>query len=219
MKGTFVLSAESPSSPRKAGRPRTFADADVFNAITVVLSTAGYSKLTFALVAEAVGCTTSALIRRYGGKQELLLAYLDWLDLNIERNFHLYRRGYSSPMAVLRALMFIQADHPPLEPLEPPISDAATYMSFFVAARSEPAYLPTIARMVRRFEQLVASLIDDAQEAGELRPCDASRLAHLVTITFIGAVTWWFDAEEGLLENEIARAFDTALEPYLPRHQ
>lgn len=200
---------------RRLGRPRSFSDRDVFEAISAVLREEGYTALTLAAVAERVGRTPSALLRRYGDKQELLCGYLDWLARSNEEVYDAARPLFASPLDVIRVLMFLQPRQPPLGPTSLPLVDPPRYMSFIVGGRSHPAYRARIADVVRRFERRLALLIAEARDLGEIEPCDPNQLAHLLSVTFTGAVTYWFDREEGSLVDEIAFAIDAVLTPYL----
>jgi AcrR family transcriptional regulator len=55
-----------------------YSDEVIFTAIYHVIVTDGYERLTLARLAELLGCTSPALIKRFTSRQGLLLAYLRW---------------------------------------------------------------------------------------------------------------------------------------------
>lgn len=66
-------------TPNKVGRPRAFQDDDVYRVMMGVISEVGYARLTFALIAVQIKCTTSALIRRFGDKKSLVQGFILWI--------------------------------------------------------------------------------------------------------------------------------------------
>jgi hypothetical protein len=60
----------------------------------------------------------------------------------------------------------------------------------------------------------IRALIRDALAAGELRDCDALRLARVVHATLNGSVLDWVLHREGDLARWVRRDLKTVLEPY-----
>src|SRR3954452_16219965 len=99
----------SQRSPRagQGGRPRVFQNEDVFRAVTRVLTQSGYGQLTFDSIAMELGCTGPALSRRFGAKQALVAAYLDWMLNGIHERFEAAKHTDGSPLAALLARVSI----------------------------------------------------------------------------------------------------------------
>ena len=97
-------------SPRRdVGRPRVFSDDAIFRATNALIERTGYDSLTLEAIATEVGCTRQALVRRFGSKQALLLAFLDRLLVVRAADYRIVETDAPSPLAALRArkrLMF-----------------------------------------------------------------------------------------------------------------
>ena len=202
----------SRPAPGRVGRPRAFQDDDVYRVMTSVIADVGYSGLTFALIAQQIKCTTSALIRRFGDKRSLVQGYIMWLAGRQNEFFQQYRDKQISPLNMLRARYFIPITPKPdiVEMSEEP----ELFLSFFIEARSEPAYRPQLAKLSEDFEANVRQGIVDAIAVGELGKCDAGEVAHTLSAAITGAVSLWLDHQRGPLSRETSRVFDAVLAPY-----
>src|SRR5688500_6337539 len=122
--------------PRDVGRPRSFADHDIFAATARAVTRFGYARLTVEAVAADVGCTGPALIRRFGSKRGLLLTHLDWSNAASRERFRQARAAHDFPPAALRARFQIPADERLDEVADP--AGYANLVIFHLAAWSDP---------------------------------------------------------------------------------
>jgi AcrR family transcriptional regulator len=209
--------AQPPTKPGQArvGRPRAFQDEDVYRVMTNVISDVGYSGLTFALIAAQIKCTTSALIRRFGDKRSLVQGFILWLADQQETAFQDYRDKQVSPLNILRGRWFIPAT--PDAEVEKVIHQPELFLTFFIEARSDPAYRPQLAKLDEHFESEVAKATADAVAAGELADCDTTELAHTLNCAMTGAMSLWLDQPRTPFAQAMERTFNAVIEPYLPK--
>ena len=211
---TMQQEHKSPNrpTPGRVGRPRAFQDDDVYRVMTNVIDEVGYAGLTFALIAAQIKCTTSALIRRFGDKRSLVQGYIMWLAGRQDEFFQQYRDKQISPLNMLRARFFIpmQPKGDVVEMFERP----DLFLSFFIEARSEPAYRAQLAKLSDEVEANVRQGISDAITAGELSRCDASEVAHTLNAAMLGSISLWIDHQRTPLVKEMERVFEAVLAPY-----
>jgi AcrR family transcriptional regulator len=204
----------APKIRNKVGRPRAFQDEDVYRVMMRVISEVGYARLTFALIAAEIKCTTSALIRRFGDKKSLVQGFISWVTHQQESFFNQYETLDLAPLDVLRARIYLPvAGQPDDERIH--IQDAELYLAFFIEARSEPAYRPQLDRLTHEFEILATETVKAAVEAGQIKACDEAELAHLIVVTMIGAQSVCLDQKRGSMIDEMERVWDSLMAPYL----
>jgi AcrR family transcriptional regulator len=200
------------SAPKRVGRPRAFQDDDVYRVMTNVIGEVGYSGLTFALIAAQIRCTTSALIRRFGDKRSLVQGFILWLAGRQDDVFQRLRDKQVSPLNILRARWFISTE--PRTKIEEMTEKPELFLSFFIEARSEPAYRPQLAKLVGDFEAGIRQEIGEAVRAGELIDADPADLAHTLNCAMTGAISHWMDHQRGPLTNELELVFNSVIRPY-----
>lgn len=197
---------------RKVGRPRAFQDEDVYRAMSRVIGEVGYTGLTFALIAVQIGCTTSALIRRFGDKRALVQGFIAWLERQQSERFAEGRASFTSPLEALKARWYIGdavAGSNAVEPTNP-----ETFLAFFIEARCEPAYRPHLARLNEDFEDGAAAILEEAHAASEIVACDYRRVAHSLNCAMTGAVSLWMDKPSRPLRTDLNEVFESVLAPY-----
>ena len=206
----------SPAKPgqNRVGRPRAFQDEDVYRVMANVISDVGYSGLTFALIAAQIKCTTSALIRRFGDKRSLVQGFILWLAGQQEAAFQQYRDKQISPLNMLRGRWFVPAQ--PGAKVAEMVQQPELFLTFFIEARSDPAYRPHLAKLNEHFESEVTKAISDATKAGELRETDAAELAHTLNCAMTGAMSLWLDHPRTPFAQAMERTFNAVISPYQP---
>jgi AcrR family transcriptional regulator len=207
------------NSPRagQGGRPRTFQDDDFFRATTFVIVDQGYGGLTLEAVARELGCTGTAVSRRFGSKRGLIGAFLEWSLATMEGRFHAERDSHSSPIEALRARSIIPADQRTEELGDPTNPDHhANMAAFWAQMRSDQEFRPLIMRQVRSAETEASNLLLAAREASELHECDPIELGRTLTAAWIGTTqSWPGDGPDGTLVARLGTVFDTIVGPYL----
>jgi AcrR family transcriptional regulator len=207
-----VMAVTQQPVVRKVGRPRAFQDEDVYMAMARVIGEVGYTGLTFSLIADQIGCTTSALIRRFGDKRALVQGFIRWLERQQSERFAELRSHQSEPLAALKSRWFISESSEPLDGADP--ANPETFLAFLVEARCEPAYRPQLARLTDEIEHGTASILREAHGASEIVECDYARLAHSLMCAMTGAISHWMDKPTRPLKAELNDVFDAIIEPY-----
>ncbi|CAN5557542.1 hypothetical protein BH09CHL1_BH09CHL1_07400 [soil metagenome] len=194
---------------REAGRPRLFTDEDIFFATARVVRALGYNRLTVASVAAEVGCTGPALIRRFGSKHQLLRTFLRWSSAKSHERFQRIRASHSSPLEMLRARIVMPVSERPEEVGE--MAGHTTLLIFYLEARADALFRPFIDEHAMQYEIEIAELVEEAIEAGELRPLDSAEFAHALLASIAGASLMWSPDHPRSVTEENARVLDTLL--------
>lgn len=208
-----VLS-ESGSSRRHMGRPRKFDDHDVFVATARAAGKHGYARLTVGKIAAEVPCTAPALLDRFGSKDELLRAFLDWGNERARERFQLVRTQHSSPLMALKARFHIPRE----ERIDEVGEDARTYFNltlFYTTTLSMPQLREMGKQRGQIYEEEMTALLSEAIATGELAGCDPARLARTLLATLSGAALQWVSDESLSLEDRASEAIDALTAPYL----
>lgn len=201
------------SAHREVGRPRVFSDAAIFSATQYVLQHGGYPELTLEAIAKEVGCTRQALVRRFGSKHALLLAFLDERLALFADNYRIVHSDGQSPLEALRARFMA----PPETRLE--ISDdrsvQANLLAFMLTASGDPDFGKRFASMNQVYLDEMERLIRAALERGELRAVDPSVLARTLFSASLGeTVRWASTPNEEAHVDRLAEIFDLVIRPY-----
>ncbi len=197
---------------REVGRPRIFSDDAIFHATQHRLVREGYGRLTLDAVAAEIGCTRQALVRRFGSKHGLVLAYLDWSLVWVLEGYRTIRAAHTSPLAALRARFVWPAEKRPREIGDP--SSQANILSFFIGAREDPEVGARLAEINRVYLDEISALLQQAIDTGELRPTDPKTLAHLLFATTTGETVLWASQPDGDIVERLGAVFDALLAPY-----
>lgn len=201
------------SSPvREVGRPRVFSDEAIFYATQITLAREGYGRLTLDAIAREIGCTRQALVRRFGSKHALVLAYLNWSLGYVASGYQAVRAGYDSPLEALRVRFVWPAEQRPREIGDP--NSQANILSFFIGAREDPEYSERLAEINRVYLDEISGLLQSAMDAGELRSTDPNMLAHLLFASTTGEVVLWAAHPVGDVVERLGTIFDAVVEPY-----
>lgn len=197
---------------REVGRPRVFSDDAIFHATQVALAREGYGRLTLDAIAREIGCTRQALVRRFGSKHALVLAYLNWSLGAVSNSYQLVQAEYASPLAALRARFVWPAEQRPREIGDP--NSQANILSFFIGAREDPEFSKRLVEINKVYLNEISTLLQRAIDAGELRSTDPRALAHLLFAATTGETVLWASHPEGEIVERIGRVFDEIVEPY-----
>jgi AcrR family transcriptional regulator len=204
---------ESAPRTRDVGRPRVFTDDAIFQATRLVLRRGGYSELTLEAIAKEVGCTRQALVRRFGSKQALILAYLDSLTTSMAENYRIVPTESQSPLSALRA-RFVA---PPDERLEIDEDRAmqANVLAFMLISSGERGFNARFEALNQIFLDEMERIIRAAIDQDELRGVDEAALARTLFSASLGeTVRWASTPGDDTLVSRLAEIFDLVTTPY-----
>jgi AcrR family transcriptional regulator len=193
-----------------AGRPRTISDADILKAAGRAISRVGATRLTLADVAAEAGLAAPTLVQRFGSKRGLLLAFARQGGPAAQDHFALVRRRQRSPTRALLAALSGMAG-----PVDRPEA-LANHLTVLQLDLTDPEFHALALEHARVVRGELQTLLDDAVQAGELRPCDTARLATALQVAYNGALVTWAIHRRGRLDAWIRGQAELLLQPYRP---
>src|SRR4051794_28440986 len=93
------------------GRPREIDDTRIFQATFRVLVRDGYARLSLAAVAAEARVSAPLLVKRYGSRRDLLLAFFAWSNQVSEEQFGVVHEQHASPLDTLLARYLARLDY------------------------------------------------------------------------------------------------------------
>jgi AcrR family transcriptional regulator len=189
-------------------RTRTQPDSDVLAGTIRVILRAGPSRFTLADVAAEVGLAPATLLQRFGSKRGLLLAVAARAAAGAEECFSEIQSRHRSPLAALNAALREMTRH------ERTPEEMANSLAFLEMDLTDPDF----HRLARQSSKAILTgyraLLDRAVAAGELVPCDTSRLSHAIQALANGSMLEWAIHREGALDAWLSRDVATLLAPF-----
>ncbi len=190
-------------------RPRTTSDEDILRAAFVAIGRLGPARLTLADVAREAGLTPAALVVRFGSKRALLLAAAADAAGGDAYIFPGLRQRHRSPLAALYGLAECLAG------LFGGTPEAVAHnLAFTQAELTDPEFRAHALRGSEGMRAGIRHLVRDAIAKGELRRCDATRLAAAVHATITGSLIAWATHRQGPLAAWLSRDLKMVLDPY-----
>ncbi|HJR63072.1 MAG TPA: helix-turn-helix domain-containing protein [Gemmatimonadaceae bacterium] len=189
-------------------RPRTVPDEVILEATARVIGRLGPSRFTLADVGAEAGLSAATLVQRFGTKRGLLLALAGSAADFVNDCFVAIRAKHASPLAALLVAatqMASSVDTP---------EELANSLAFLQLDLSDPEFHRLALESSRLVRAGYRALIDDAIAAGELEPCDSTRLASAVDATAGGSLIAWAIHREGDVTTFVRRDLEALLTPY-----
>ena len=194
--------------PRRAGRPRTASDDEVFEAIDGIVNALGPNGVTFARVAAAVGVTASALAQRFGTKRGLLVAYARQRSTMVAATFADARRTHPDAVVALPAAL---AALTVTISTRDEMANSIAFLHLDLIDAELRSLAVTQSRQIRRH---IAGLLREAIAAGDLVHHDPTGLARLVYAIYSGAMVTWTMDGRGTLQRWIQSHVEAAMQPH-----
>ena len=191
-------------------RPRLVSDHDVFAAFDAAIAEHGPNGVTLGLVAQRLGVTAPALMRRFGSKQGLFAAFM--------------QQQLAAQPDMLRALVDTQAD--PMQALlalsghtRPYSMKRAAYLrhlaSFFLQLADDPALVRDIAKWFEGERRWMAERLSEALATGALQlNTPVPELARTLQAALHGARLQWATGGKGTESAWSRRELDAVLAPW-----
>jgi hypothetical protein len=92
--------------------------------------------------------------------------------------------------------------------------EMANHLAFLQIDVSDPEFHPFMLEMSQRTEEGYRALLDEAVAAGEVVPCDTTRLARAVGAISGGSLIGWAVFRQGTAEAWVRDGLETLLTPY-----
>lgn len=189
-------------------RPRQASDEDILKAAFRAIARLGPARLTLADVAREAGVSAAALVQRFGSKRALLLAAAADAAGGSAYIFPGLRARHRSPVAALLGM----AECLTLMGTTP--GAVANTLAFLQLDLTDSDFHRHALKGSSGMHDGLRALVNDAIKAGELRRCDARRLAWAVLAAMNGSLLNWAVHRDGDLAAWIRRDLQTVLEPY-----
>jgi AcrR family transcriptional regulator len=190
------------------GRRRTVSDDDILYATMNAMGRHGPIDLTLAHVAEAVGITPAALIKRFGSKRELLLAVSRAGSTGMATAFAQLRASAKSPLGAL-----IDATTQLAKGTRSP-EEAAHHLAFLHTDVTDPDFRKPMLEMTRATLTGYEGLVADALAKRELRDCEPAALARVLYAIVGGSMITWAVIRKGTAEAWVRADIEAAIAPY-----
>ena len=200
------------SMKRERGRPRIFADEDVFFAVPIAFDSTGYHQVTLATIAAIVGTTAQALIRRFGSKQLLIQNYLEWSIAQQVVTFAEIERMPGSPLSHIYDGATV-----PAKATDGKRNVGIAYLNmldFAYEIREDPLAASLADRRSTVIELGVERLLRAAIASGELLPMNTAAIARLALSALVGVHFRHASRVGPSLDEQVRDALDTILSMY-----
>jgi len=207
----------APAQPKRGrGRPRTFSDEHVFRAVPIAIANSGFGQLTLASIAEVVGTTAQALIRRFGSKQLLIQQFLEWNIAQLLVQLSNIDNLAAPPLEIL----YRRAAQAPEQQLGAPSGTSSSFPSILAFAfeiRDDPIAANLADQRSAVIELGIERLLRVAIDRGELQGLDPQAVARLIVLAIIGTHIRQATRATGPIEQQVSATLDAILAPYRPR--
>lgn len=193
-------------------RPRTISDEKLLKATARVVAREGALRFTLAQVGKEAGISAPALVQRFGGKRQLLLALSAHSRRAPGDAIAEARKTHASRVdAVIEGLAATLAS------LSTP-KNVATSLEYLALDIAEDDFHAHALAFFQALRGEVRATLREAAARGELLPCDADELARAVEVAFNGSVITWAIHRHGTLYEATRRDIGAVLAPYrVPR--
>lgn len=174
-------------------RPRLVSDNAVFAAFDAAIAEHGPNGVTLALVAERLGVTAPALMRRFGSKQGLFAAFMQQQLSAQSAMLDGLQAAHTDPLGAVLALSGNTRAYS---------QDRKAYLrhlaSFFLQLADDEALVPVIASWFEAERRWIAGRLDEAVAAGTMRAGTPVRdLSRTLQAALHGARLQWSTGGKG----------------------
>ena len=168
---------------RSVGRPRRYSDEAIFAAIHQIIVTEGYERLTLNRLAQAIGSTAPAVLKRFGSRRDLLWAYIGWCTARSQQHLATLPTD-RAPLDRLTGYLLPQSNN---GATAPPAGTLPHLAGPILDAGPDPLMRTALQEHVTVVATTTQQLLDEAIAAGELERVDTVPLARRLLETVTGA--------------------------------
>ncbi|MCK0473256.1 TetR/AcrR family transcriptional regulator [Halalkalibacter sp. APA_J-10(15)] len=188
-------------------RPREFANETIFYAVYQALCKKGMSKLTINDISNEGTISPAGLLKRFGSKKGILLAYSEFVVELTKKSFDESHKEDSSIHALKK--IYKKA----MKLADDPIS-LANHTSFYLESTSDPDLLKISKKRLDILDKGTQSLLNQAICQGEMKECDVNLISTVLQSSVGGAMLIWIRNPERTIEALIDDCFSVILKPY-----
>ncbi|GMV06502.1 MAG: hypothetical protein AMXMBFR53_27780 [Gemmatimonadota bacterium] len=187
-------------------RPRTVSDEEILEATGRAVGRVGPAALTLADVAREAGIAPPTLIKRFGSKRELLLAFARRSGEGTRDLFAKARAGTEDPLEALETALLRQATSVRTG------EAMANHLAFLQMEVADEEFRDHVVAHAEVLRDEITRLVKDAVARKDLpRDTDARVLARGVHLLYNGALVTWAMERRGILESAVREAIRFAL--------
>ncbi len=190
-------------------RPREFSDEAIFYGVYLALCKKGYGRLALTDVSNEAGISPAALLKRFGSKKALFLAYSDYVIQLTDKSYKEALTLDTTPIEALRRI-FKNA----LKLASDPIS-LANHTSFYLESTSDPDLLERSKKRLKLIDRETQGLILKAIDNKEIKSCNVELISTVLQSAVTGAMLIWLKDSDKTLEELIDGCFQVIFEPLL----
>lgn len=181
-RGGQMTAADADGVPRRRGRPGYDREA-VLEAAVEVFNERGYDGTSMEDLSKRLGIAKSAIYHHVSGKEELLRMALDraldgWAEAAENA------RGLDAP-AIVRLEMLVRGTVAVLEARLP-------YVTLLLRVRGNTKVERAALARRRSFDQLVASLVEEAERDGDVRADVDPKVTARLLFGLINSIVEWY---------------------------
>ncbi len=197
---------------REVGRPRIFSDEAIFAAVFLGIGRSGYGALTLEQVAQEVGCTRQALVRRFGTKREMVLAAFTGSAEQMTEHVDQARPAGNGPLEALRDRLTYLPGNLPDKAGAGRVQ--ANLLAFMVTSCAEPAYAEMFTKWFEAEGREIERLLDAALAEDELGPADTTVLAQVILAAWAGNALHASLNDAKVQNVPLSEVFEQIIAPY-----
>lgn len=166
-------------------RPREFEDEVIFYGVYRALCKKGYGQVTLTDITHEVDISPAALMKRFGSKKNLFLAYSEFVT---ELTRHAFQEASESDSSRIDALKVV-FKHGVLHMKDP--IELANHTSFYLEGTSDPELLEKTRSRLLLIDEFTRGILNQAIANKEITECDVSMVSRVLQAAISGAIMIW----------------------------
>lgn len=188
-------------------RPREFQDEAIFYGVYRALCKKGYGQLALTDITHEINISPAALMKRFGSKKNLFLAYSDYVIEITRQSFQDASRSDQSRIDALKAV-FKHSTSRMNHPVE-----LANHTSFYLEGTADPDLLEKTRYRLRLIDEFTRQMLDQAITNREIMPCDVASVSRVLQAAISGAMLIWIKESERSLDELFDECFHVIFTP------
>jgi len=188
-------------------RPREFQDEAIFYGVYRALCKKGYGQATLTDITHEVDISPAALIKRFGSKKNLFLAYSDFVIALTRDAFQEASISDRSRIDALKAVFKHGVLH-----MKDPI-ELANHTSFYLEGTSDPDLLEKTRSRLLLIDEFTRQMLNQAIANKEITDCDVSMVSRVLQAAISGAMMIWIKESNRTLDVLFDECFQVIFAP------
>lgn len=182
-------------------RPREFQDEVIFHGVYRALCKKGYGQLALTDITHEMNISPAALMKRFGSKKNLLLAYSDYVIELTKQAFHDASLSDQSPIEALKTVFRDAVSH-----MKDPV-ELANHTSFYLEGTNDPDLLEKTRYRLQLIDEFTRRMLNQAITNNEIVPCDVARVSRVLQAAISGAMLIWIKESDRSLDELFDECF------------